>query len=71
MKKGVRMKKLVFTVLSPIFSRQHEKIFVPGETVEFAPNPANPQEGDIVVDFDKLVEMGVIAPVEDKPGEGV
>ena len=60
------MTKLKYKVLLPVFSRQHNQSFLPGEVIEFRSNPENPKPGDIVVDFDLLVRMNVIAPVEGK-----
>jgi hypothetical protein len=66
-------KKLIYRAVYPVFSRQHNKRFGPGEVIEFTPNPADPKEGDIIVDFDLLVNLGILSPIENvapKDGQG-
>lgn len=67
----MKNKKMIYQALVPLFSRQHNKTFQPGEIIELSPNPESPKEGDIVVDFELLEELGFMAPVsEDKAGQG-
>jgi hypothetical protein len=62
-----------YLVLQTINSRQHQRLFEPGEIIEFAPNHVAPEgetlpPGTIIVDVDLLIEMGAITPIPPEPG---